>query len=418
MWAAMKIRSATLSFLFALGISSAVGCAADAGDRGPTDENEIVNVPHTDVERQAIGNCWLYAHASWAESMHLAATGEAFDSSQSYWTYWHWFDQIVGGWSDEISTGGSYSTANNIVRKYGLMPEAAFIPEDTLEEMQRRQKVALDALNAALKEGGALSSPESRRDKKLVRAEMDRAWGLSPEVSAMLDRVFGETVSRTFAGTGTARTAGTPILRPQDFKVSYPTGAGNAPAEKTLATAISEWRQVYYGYDRRAFLQRVQRALHDNQPVIITWFVDFNAMENGQGELRGSFNMTTLNQAGPGRQGGHMTVLEDYQAKLSDGTLLRAGETLDRTNRDHAALFSRALESDTEIVFLRVKNSWGAARPDKAFAPGMPGYHDLYLDYLNGPVKQCAQTPEGETDTENCYDGHTPLQNVVLPPGY
>src|SRR5688572_21218984 len=158
--------------------------------------------------------------------------------------------------------------------------------------------------------------------------------------------------------------------------------------------------------------------MHRAQPVIITWFVDFKAMENGEGEPRGSFNMTTLGEAGPGRQGGHMTVLEDYQARLPDGTLLRAGVTLDRQDPEQAALLERALDSGTEVLFLRVKNSWGAARPDRAFAPGMPGYHDLYLDYLDGPVKRCAQTPDGETDVTSCFDGHTPLQNVVLPPGY
>ena len=81
----------------------------------------ITDVNHTDVERQSIGNCWLYAQASWVESMHLTATGEAFDTSQSYWTYWHWFDEIKGGFEDEISTGGNQWTSNALVKKRGLM---------------------------------------------------------------------------------------------------------------------------------------------------------------------------------------------------------------------------------------------------------------------------------------------------------
>ena len=109
--------------------------------------------------------------------------------------------------------------------------------------------------------------------------------------------------------------------------------------------------------------------------------------------------------------------IEDYQAKLSDGTVLQAGKTLDPSKAEDKALLDRALDARTEIQFLRVKNSWGAARPDRAFAPGMPGYHDLYVDYLNGPVKRCAEK-NGETDTTNCPSDHTPLQNVVLPPGY
>ena len=48
----------------------------------------------------------------------------------------------------------------------------------------------------------------------------------------------------------------------------------------------------------------------------------------------------------------------------------------------------------------------------------MPGYHDLYMDYLNGPVKRCTTRFDGETDTTNCPYDHPPLQKVVLPPGY
>ncbi|MBX3218721.1 MAG: hypothetical protein KF850_42340, partial [Labilithrix sp.] len=361
-------------------------------------------------------NCWLYSHASWAESMHKSATGEEFDISQSYWTYWHWFDQIAGGFSSQISTGGNYTTANNIVRKYGLMAEKDFIFADTLNEMSNRQKSALDALNLSLK-SGALQEPASRRDKKKLREEMDRAWGLSAEQSALLDQVFGETVSRTL--TGSASVAGTPIIRAQDFDVSYSSGPNRARQTRKLSQAMSEWRQVFYSSgDRRGFLQRVQRALHAEQPVIITWFVDFNAMENREGELRGSFNMKTLGDFGPGSQGGHMTVLQDYQAKLADGTVLEAGVTLDPSKRSDKRLLDRALDTRTQIQFLRVKNSWGSARVDRAFAPGMPGYHDLHLDYLNGPVKRCTTKADGSTDTSNCPFDHTPLQNVVLPPGY
>ena len=71
-----------VSTLRALGIASvlaltpfAVGCGGDAGQSS----DDITDVNHTDVERQSIGNCWLYAHATWIESMNLTATGTAFD---------------------------------------------------------------------------------------------------------------------------------------------------------------------------------------------------------------------------------------------------------------------------------------------------------------------------------------------------
>jgi hypothetical protein len=413
----MKLRSFSLAALLAL--ASLAGCSSEAatGDDSTTaDENEIVNVPQTDVERQSIGNCWIYAHASWIESMNLKATGQQFDLSQSYWTYWHWFDQIAGGFSSQISTGGNWSTANGIIRKYGLMAEKDFVFADTQNEMSARQKQALDTLNESMK-NGVLKDAAARRDKKIVRREMDRAWGLTAETTTMLNNVFGEAVTKTFSGTTPANNAGTKIVKAQDFAVAYSAGPGQPIAQKKLSQAITEWRQVYYSVGDRAFLTRLQKALHDAQPVVITWFVDFNAMENRESPLKGSFNMTTLGQFGPGRQGGHMTVLEDYQAKLADGTVLKAGTTLDPQNPEHRVLLQKALEPSTKIEFLRVKNSWGSARPDRAFAPGMPGYHDLYMDYLNGPVKRCVER-NGETDTTNCPYDHTPFQNIVLPPGY
>jgi hypothetical protein len=230
--------------------------------------------------------------------------------------------------------------------------------------------------------------------------------------------VFGTSATKTFASVSPASATGTKIIRGQDFAVAYPSGPGQAPQQKKLTQAATEWRQAFYSpSDKRSFLLRVQNALHAAQPVIITWFVDFNALENRDNVRKGSFSLTTLKEFGPGHQGGHMTVLEDYQAKLADGRLLEAGKTLDPKKASDAALLKGALATTTDIQFLRVNNSWGGARPDRAFAPGMPGYHDLYLDYLNGPIKQCVET-NGTTDTTNCKTSKTPLQNVVLPPGF
>jgi hypothetical protein len=415
----MALRSLVAAAVLSLGSALAIGCAAPS-DQGPvaSASDDIVDVPQTDVERQSIGNCWIYAHASWVESMHKAATGESFDVSQSYWTYWHWFDQIAAGNAAQISTGGNWQTANGIVRKYGLASESSFVLADTTTEMSARQASALAAVNDSLA-SGVLKSTAARRDRALVRKELDRAWALSANVTATLDRVFGADVSRTFTGaTSRADASGSDILRAEDFAVSYPTGPGTVAVPRRLSQAITEWRQVYYaGSDARAFQLRVQRALHDAQPVIITWFVDFNALESRDNPLRGSFNLATLGELGPGRQGGHMTVIDDYQAKLAGGRVLAAGTTLDPSKPEDKTLLDSALLPSTEVEFFRVKNSWGAARPDRAFAPGMPGYHDLHLDYLGGPVKKCVER-DGVTDTSTCPSTTVPLQNVVLPPGY
>ena len=413
--------SVVLAALVAAAGLSFVGCTADVG----SDSSDVTDVPHTPVERQAIGNCWLYAQASWVESMNLSATGEEFDVSQSYWTYWHWFDELTTGWSsdDEISTGGGQYKSNQIVLDRGVAPEGSFVPSDSSSEMSSTQSRALDTMNEELK-NGRLQDSEARRDGKLVRQVLDEAWGLSDEVRAALTQAFGDDGSRSISN-GDANIAGTFIIAAEEFPAQYTervTDPNVGTVKKTsLATAIDEWQEASYpstDSKRRTFQIRVQRALHDRQPVVITWDVDFNAMESGNNERRGSFNLTTLEAAGgPGRQGGHMTVIADYQVMTEEYGLLAAGVTLDPANPEDQAKLDAALLPSSVIQFWRIKNSWGAFRDDRSSAPGFPGYHDLYMDYMNGPIKFCPSV-EGTKTEENCKGTTMPFNDVMLPPGY
>ncbi len=361
----------------------------------------IVDVQQTPAKRQSIGNCWLYATASWAESLHLQATDEQVNLSESYWTYWHWYEQIAGGlmWSNEISTGGSYYTASGLIRNYGYMLEGTFIAEESEEIRSARQASALAAINTSL-QSGALSDTSVRTNRRVVREELDKAWGLAPEVTAQLDSVFGNG-SRNFRNG--ALSGDTAILAPTELVVIKPQPSGIAGdpnlSDSTLLRATSDWREVSYPSTesgRRSFLARIQRALHDRQPVILTWFVDFNALDS-QGRFMAP-------PATPGRQGGHMVVLEDYQVNDVPGFgTLEAGVLVE----DPEAL-EAALSTSADIEFLRVKNSWGT----NGTLESLPGHHDLYMAYLNGPVQQCA-----EGDPSNCWPT-TPLYSAVFPAGY
>lgn len=415
------LRTLALSAVLAFSSVAVTGCTVGTGN----DSSDITDVNHTDVERQSIGNCWLYAEASWVESMHLTATGEKFDVSQSYWTYWHWYKQIIEEGVSEIETGGFFTESADIIRARGLITESKFIKEDTTSEMSTRQSTALSKMNQELSTG-RLKTAASRADAALVRKVLDESWALSSTVKGQLTKAFGKDGKKTLQSGGV--TAGTSIIAPDKFAVEYTERLTNpsAPTVKktTLDVALNDWREASYpdfgsnlDSKRRTFQIRVQRALHDRQPVVITWDVDFNAMEGSDPVLRGSFNLTTLKKAGkPGRQGGHMTVLEDYEIETSQYGILKAGVTLDPTNPDDKAKLDAALLPSSKMRFFRIKNSWGALRDDRASAPGFPGYHDLYMDYLNGPIAWC---PDTETKTnENCTGKGTPFNAVVLPPGY
>ncbi len=416
-----KSRWLPLVALMALG--SSVGCSAAVTTEGEGEEegvstDDITQVDHTKVKRQSIGNCWIYAVASWTEALNKRSTGSEANVSESYWTYWHWFEQLANGRSStEISTGGSYGTAAGLIDRYGLMLEKDFIPEEAEAEMSNRQSTALDTINASLK-NGPLSDPAVRRDRAKVRAELDKAWKLSPETITKLNNVFGASVSKTLDRSYTRRSPGNSVVRARDFEVRLYDFTTKRERKVKLQDAIgsgSSWSRsgpnAFHEENypssanaRRKFQIAVQESLHAGVPVIISWKVDFNALTSDA-----KFSLDELNRRGPGRQGGHMTVLDDYQVKLADGKILAAG-----TPVTDQSLLASALAPEAQIEFFRVKNSWGAIRPDRWSDAAKPGFHDLTMPYMNGPIKECAEK-DGHSDPTNCNTQVTPWWDAVLP---
>jgi hypothetical protein len=423
-------RWLSLASVLALATIGAAGCAADTDDNAVSGEDDssksdITQVSHTKVKRQSIGNCWLYATTSWLEALNQRATNQEENTSESWLTYWHWFDQLANGAaSSEISTGGSYSTAADLIARYGLMKEGDFIPSEANSEMSDRQKTALDKINASLK-SGTLSDPAAVRDRKVIRKELDLAWGLDANQSKRIDDVFGAGVERTLDRSAPANSAApaNKVIRAKDFKARLKDPDSGVFVTGTLADAIGKsngfwgaregkfaWTEVNYPWDvteRRAFWKRVQRALHDAQPVITSWKIDFNALTR-----QSVFSKAELERRGPGRQGGHMTVMHDYQAQVPGLGLLKAGEQATGQQME------KALVDGTKIEFVRVKNSWGGIRPDRWDDAVLPGYHDLEMAYLDGPIKDCDTDEHGESDPTKCNRDVTPLWDVVLPAGY
>ena len=420
-----KSRSVTFGAIVAIGLGAGqVACSSEVGPGEEVEEegvstDDITQITDTKVKRQSIGNCWLYAVASWSEALNKRATGTDFNISESYWTYWHWFEQLANGRaSTEISTGGSYGTAAGIIDRYGLMSENDFIPEESEAEMSNRQSSALNAINESLK-NGTLKDPAVRRDRAKVRAELDKAWRLTPEVVTKLNNVFGAGVTRTLDRSFTNRQPGNTVLRARDFKVRIFNFATNRENQATLKDAIGtgSWTrtgpQAFHEEDyprsadaRRKFQIALQQSLHAGVPVIVSWKVDFNALTQDA-----KFSLDELKRRGPGRQGGHMTVATDYEVKLVDGKILKAGENV--TDPD---LLKKALEPGAQVDFFRVKNSWGAIRPDRWSDAAKPGYHDLTSAYMNGPIKECTEK-NGTSDPNDCPREVTPWWDAVLPAG-
>lgn len=424
---AKRSRWFFLSSLVALAVAPA-GCAADrqgiATDDGiGSSTDDITQVDHAKVKRQSIGNCWIYAVSGWAEALNKASVGTEANTSESWMTYWHWYDQLANGAArGEIQTGGWFGTGVDLLTRYGIVLEKDFIASEADAEMSNRQSTALDAVNASLK-GGALKDAVARRDRKAIRAELDRAWQLDAPTIKRINDVFGDSVSRTLDRSSEAATlaSANQIITTKSFRVKLHDARTREVVDATLADAIGKnngwgpregalaWNEATYPSDatsRRSFWKRVQRALHDNQPVVISWKVDFNALTSDS-----RFSLEELRRRGPGRQGGHMVLMHDYQAEVPGLGVLKAGETATPEQME------KALSDDTRIQFIRIKNSWGGIRPDRWNQASIAGYHDLELPYLDGPIKECKEV-NGTSDPNDCPREVVPVWDVVLPAGY
>lgn len=351
--------------LVALGLVF-VGCGSNPSDAVTGPEDEIVDVPSTRVKNQSIGNCWLYASLGWAESLHLRATGAELNLSETYLTYWDWYEKLVRATAmpDTIATGGFFTTATRLMNTYGLLDEGAFIPGEAEIDRSAVQSKAEAYINTALK-----GTFKTDRSPKTLRTELDKAFGLSPEVIAQMNATFGDASPRPLGVVP----AGFPLRKTTELKVSQKRALSPAPTAVPLRDEIARWRETTAPSNRtelRGYLRRVQKALHDAQPVLIVWNVDWESRNSGLGTFPAMAPNAKID-------GVHMTVLEDYQAAYVPnlGTLPAGVNVSDPT------VLNAALSNQVEIPFFRIKNSWGNTA-DPSGTGKFKGYVDLYSAYL------------------------------------
>lgn len=329
-----------------------------------TSGTKVTDIDHTTSKHQSIGNCWLYAAASWAESLHLTTTGNKVDLSETYWTFWHWHNALVNSDATEVQTGGWFrawhtnNTASGIIAERGYMFEGDFIPREQGVEFSDVQKKALEFVNRELA-SGELKEPSSRTSANVQRV-LEKAFGVN--MDNLRNKIHSaDSLVLGYKSDGNAKTLKDLVSRNENWsEVSYPRISDN----NQLARVESS---------RKKILKRIFRALNAKQPVIISFHVDFNALDTSNG----MFSYQTLMDVGePGRQGGHMVVIEDYVVdKVPDGDggyfSIEEGEVSDD-------LKEMAIEG--ELRYFVVKNSWGSYRPERGL---INGESRLEVNYLN-----------------------------------
>jgi hypothetical protein len=415
----LSLRS--LRFLAPLGLAlTAMAAPGCEGESTESDSGDVTDVKNSSVKNQSIGNCWVYASVGWAESLHLTQTGNTLNISESWISYWHWYEQIAGAPTGEgavatldaktqLTTGAWFGVAAELMRRYGVIDEGAFIPEEAEAARSSRQSSALSAINTSLK-SGVLSDAAKRKDRKLVRAELDKAWGLKPEVIKLMDDTFGADANKTF-GKGTAKVpTGTTTLRSanaievgKNISLGDAIGAPKSKYDVKTRTGKYAWNDASYPSSasaRRAIQIKAQRAMHEGMPVIMTWFVDFAALKS---------NVFAEPPVTPGSQGGHMTALEDYQINDVPGYGTLAAGTL----VTEKAKLDAALSPSAKIEFFRIKNSWGSSLAPPNASDDLRGYYDLHMKYLDASLTKCTEKNGDKCGTKTQTPG---LWAFTLPP--
>lgn len=442
----------------------ATAVAACSDEAVGSSSDDVTSVENTGVKSQAIANCWLYATAGWAESLHKGVTGRDLDLSEAYWNYWYWYEQISGGSislypttgiaeSGNVTQGGWWGVGAELIRRYGYMNETDFMPES--DAKAARHTAAAEAIDAALA-SGTLRDPAARRDPRIVRAALNEAWGLSPEVAKALEAVFPIVAPPASAGDGAqdagaasdagaalppppaavidladrkGMTTSSPMIHaPQELPVLSASdkrtlsladvvgtkaegtklGDGIRTGEDTWSELRYTWNESEIGHARRdALLKNLRHVMNQRLAVPVGWVVSNTAKE-------GAYRNADVTDYSLG--GLHESVLVDYEIDDVPGFgSLRVDE---RETRPEA--LEATLSDGAEVRFFRIKNSWGVdrvwtaeemrqygmrpeadggERPKPNFLPSKPGFNDLFVDYLDRP-----------TARGNKIDGHVMLR--------
>jgi hypothetical protein len=408
------LRWIAASFSCAALAASAGGCSADA-DPTASGSDDITNIPESRVKEQLIGNCWIYATLGWIESLHFAHAKEELNLSESYLTYLHWFtritsDTFVFDKKGEFNTGDFFGYGEELVSRYGLMDEATFISSEANVDRSKRQEDALKAVEAALAPGGALGTPELRKDKAKVREVLDAAFALPPSVKAKLTRAFGADLSKT-RGHGATLERG--FRDPAAIVVARAkTGEAitldDAMGELDPARPVTKtrdrgerrgkfaWVRVDFGKtkeERAASTLRLKKTLNAGFAVPIDWYPAYASMRADD-----TFD-APVNLARGG--GWHSSLVHDYQVNVPGHGVLPAGQPV-----SDPAVLAKTLQPDAAIEFLRFKNSWGREVGPLAAR----GYTDATWAYLATDFDRTAIDYDEPKETGAAIDA------FVLPP--
>jgi hypothetical protein len=373
---------------------------------------DITSVAHTQPKNQSIGNCWLYAQASWLESLYKSTHKQDIDVSETYWTYWHFYlklkDTETQPLATEIGTGGNWGKSVKIIEDYGWVDQADFIADDVIPAGQpsagksQAELCARNYLNQQMAAGGALHTAESRTEEA-IRMHLDKAFSCDGRY------VFDMEATRAKAHKAEETLLALPD-KPEDLqKLQYWLGKWDIRYISNLSksglpyskSAVSN-REAVQGKKLMPIMteeefthleKRIKVALNRHQPVLLSFKTAMNARDyNLQ-----AWTLDGVSRSGSrGTPGAHMVVLDDYTVRGVEGIPEnQAGDLSDEIKT--LALKGKSLD------FLLIKNSWGLN------SDGSRTFGRISWEYLTSRFRD-SDSDQEETEFF--------LTSVVFPPGY
>jgi hypothetical protein len=246
---------------------------------------------------------------------------------------------------------------------------------------------------------GALKTPAARRDRQLVRRELDRAFAFPAPLAEAIARTFGDASKNLETGA----TSSDLIRSTADVKVRIPRPDGKVllrPLTDAIGSRVTgddpDQRTGTYAFRlaaftdeiaadpdaTRTFFARIEKVLDTKTSIPIGWYW----ADNGDAKDTGRFEGVPKTPAGEAESTSHLSIIDDYEAKST---------------------------TEGDVRFLRIKNSYGARTKSTKARP--KGYDDLYASYLLGMLETC---PEGvRSGGEGCTKSRG-LEDVALPAGF
>jgi hypothetical protein len=217
---------------------------------------------------------------------------------------------------------------------------------------------------------------------------LSRLWQLKPEVTSEIATIFGEGLERTLIDPA-VDVAGTHVHRLSEIPVGYaPDGAAVTAADlvgepgpgidtRVGPFAYSNVAAPAADADVRAYLQRAQKSLNQDMPVVMTLMQD-----DTQLDATGTYQRPPSGALSPSAYS-HLVTVFDLSVHTSEFGLLAAGVPETRPEA-----LAASLRPDSTPTVLRARNPfWGSYDPGATLPfAGSVGTNDYTLEYLMMPL--------------------------------